>query len=76
MLFRSVADGDVAPLIDLQAGYVLRGVGLLPQQGARSPWRLHQNYIRDFGLLRAGRLTRDVRFGRRGEIVPRSALIG
>ncbi|RPE74307.1 MULTISPECIES: NAD(P)/FAD-dependent oxidoreductase [unclassified Frondihabitans] len=71
-----VADGDVAPLIDLQAGYVLRGVGLLPQQGARSPWRLHQNYLRDFGLLRAGRLTRDVRFGRRGEIVPRSALIG
>ena len=67
-----VADGELAPLIDLQAGYVLRGVGRLPKQGERSPWRLHQNYLRDFALLRAGRITDDVRFGRRGERVGRA----
>lgn len=40
------------PLIDLQAGYVLRSVDLLPRQGPRVPWRLHQNYPRDVWLLR------------------------
>ncbi|TQL53707.1 alpha/beta fold hydrolase [Subtercola boreus] len=61
-----VAAGDLVPLIDLQAGYVLRSVDALPKQGERSPWRLHQNYLRDFRLFRAGRITDDVRFGRRG----------
>ncbi|WP_162236722.1 alpha/beta fold hydrolase [Curtobacterium sp. Leaf261] len=62
---RSVRHGDTAPLIDLRAGYVLRNLGDLPRQGARTPWRLHQNYLRDFRLLRVGRLTDDVRFGHR-----------
>ncbi|MDF2442861.1 MAG: monooxygenase, partial [Subtercola sp.] len=61
-----VAAGHLVPLIDLQAGYVLRSVDALPKQGERSPWRLHQNYLRDFRLFRAGRLTDDVRFGRSG----------
>ncbi len=64
-----VADGELGSLIDLKAGYILRGAGDLPRQGARSPWRLHQNYLRDFALLRAGRLTDHVRFGRRGQRV-------
>ncbi|UFS59225.1 alpha/beta fold hydrolase [Subtercola endophyticus] len=62
----SVSSGALVSLIDLQAGYVLRSVDQLPKQGAHAPWRLHQNYLRDFRLLRAGRLTDDVRFGRRG----------
>jgi len=65
----SVADGELSSLIDLKAGYILRGSGALPRQGARSPWRLHQNYFRDFALLRAGRLRDHVRFGRRGQPV-------
>ena len=62
-----VANAELASLIDLKAGYILRGADRLPKQGTSSPWRLHQNYVRDFALLRAGRLTDHVRFGRRGE---------
>ncbi|MET3811795.1 alpha/beta fold hydrolase [Arthrobacter sp. UYEF3] len=65
----SFADGELSSLIDLKAGYILRGAGELPRQGSRSPWRLHQNYLRDFALLRAGRLTDHVRFGKRGQPV-------
>jgi monooxygenase len=42
------------PFIDLTAGYVLRALHELPQQAARSPWRLHQNYARDIGLFKRG----------------------
>ena len=64
-----VADSELTSLIDLKAGYILRDADRLPRQGAGSPWRLHQNYLRDFALLRAGRLTDHVRFGRRGQQV-------
>ncbi|MDQ0849969.1 cation diffusion facilitator CzcD-associated flavoprotein CzcO/pimeloyl-ACP methyl ester carboxylesterase [Arthrobacter sp. B3I9] len=64
-----VADAELDSLIDLKSGYILRGASDLPRQGARSPWRLHQNYLRDFALLRGGRLTDHVRFGRRGQQV-------
>jgi cation diffusion facilitator CzcD-associated flavoprotein CzcO/pimeloyl-ACP methyl ester carboxylesterase len=64
-----VADAGLTSLIDLKAGYILRGADRLPRQGAGSPWRLHQNYLRDFALLRAGRVTDHVRFGRRGQHV-------
>lgn len=62
---RSVTRGELGSLIDLQAGYILRSAGQLPRQGARAPWRLRQNYVRDFVQLRLGRLTDDVRFARR-----------
>jgi cation diffusion facilitator CzcD-associated flavoprotein CzcO len=42
------------PIIDLKSGYVLRSIDALPKQGARTPWRLHQNYIKDVRLLRRG----------------------
>ena len=42
------------PFIDLMSGYVLRSIDDLPKQGARTPWRLHQNYVRDVQLLRRG----------------------
>ncbi|TQJ36277.1 alpha/beta fold hydrolase [Arthrobacter sp. SLBN-122] len=64
-----VANGTLSSLIDLKAGYIFRGADQLPRQGAGSPWRLHQNYFRDFALLRAGRLTDHVRFGQRGQPV-------
>jgi monooxygenase len=42
------------PFIDLTSGYVQRSIATFPQQGARAPWRLHQNYARDIMLLRRG----------------------
>ena len=63
----SVRSGDLASLIDLDAGYIRRSVAMLPRQGAKSPWRLRQNYVRDFVRLRLGSITDDVTFGRRGE---------
>ena len=59
-----VRRGPISPLFDLQAGYIQRSIGLAPKQGQRTPWRLRQNYLRDFLLLRAGRISDDVRFGR------------
>lgn len=44
----------VHPFIDLRSGYVLRSIDQLPKQGARMPWRLHQNYPRDVLLLKRG----------------------
>ena len=60
----SIERGDRRSLIDLTSGYVQRSVDRMPKQGERSPWRLHQNYLRDFALFRLGRLTDDVRFTR------------
>lgn len=45
------------PLIDLAAGYVKRAIDHFPKQGARAPWRLRQNYLRD--LLDIRRLDLD-----------------
>ncbi|MEU2615481.1 NAD(P)/FAD-dependent oxidoreductase [Micromonospora sp. NPDC007271] len=59
--------GELAPLIDLKSGYVLRAADRLPKQGPRAPWRLYQNYPRDVLLMRHGRLTDSgVRFSRAG----------
>ena len=62
----AVRDDERSPLIDLQSGYVSRGVHQLPQQGPRAPWRLHQNYLRDVGRMKHGSLTDGVRFSRGG----------
>ena len=43
---------DLRPLLDLQAGYVRRGLHLMPRTGARAPWRLRQNYLVDLVALR------------------------
>ncbi len=40
------------PFIDFSSGYVTRAAADLPKQGATTPWRLHQNYLRDTWLLR------------------------
>jgi monooxygenase len=44
------------PWIDFSSGYVQRSLHLFPKQGARAPWKLHQNYARDILMLRWGRL--------------------
>lgn len=58
--------GALASLIDLDAGYIRRSAASLPRQGAKAPWRLHQNYLRDYRLLRLGSVTDGVAFGYRG----------
>ena len=44
------------PIIDLKSGYVLRSIEQLPRQGATTPWRLRQNYVRDVRQLKRGPL--------------------
>jgi monooxygenase len=44
------------PIIDFTSGYVRRALDTLPRQGSKTPWRLHQNYVRDLSMLRFGRV--------------------
>jgi cation diffusion facilitator CzcD-associated flavoprotein CzcO len=58
---RCVPRGDPAaagsrPLLGLTSGYVQRAVDLLPKQGSRAPWVMHQNYVRDLLSLRFGKV--------------------
>jgi len=39
-------------LLDFDAGYILRAKHLLPKQGAKAPWKVHQNYIKDLFALK------------------------
>jgi monooxygenase len=41
------AEGESAPLLNLQSGYVQRVAGMLPQQGTTSPWTIRQNWFLD-----------------------------
>jgi cation diffusion facilitator CzcD-associated flavoprotein CzcO len=45
------------PLLDFQAGYVLRSLDEFPKQGSKAPWRLHMNYLVDLVALRFGSVT-------------------
>lgn len=52
-----VNDGDDAPVSDepvlsLQSGYIRRGAALLPKQGARFPWQVHQSYLADHRAMK------------------------
>jgi len=53
-----VNDPDVGeqPVIDFNSGYVLRALPMLPRQGSKTPWRLHQNYVKDLSMMRYGRV--------------------
>jgi monooxygenase len=42
--------------IDFTSGYVLRALHTLPRQGSKTPWRVHQNYVKDLSMLRFGRM--------------------
>nr|WP_300975555.1 NAD(P)/FAD-dependent oxidoreductase [Sphingomonas sp. LHG3406-1] len=49
---------DVRPVefIDFNSGYVQRARDILPKQGDRAPWKLHQNYALDLAALRYGKV--------------------
>jgi monooxygenase len=42
------------PLLDFQAGYVLRSLDEFPKQGSKAPWKLRMNYPMDLLSLRFG----------------------
>ncbi|GGQ83283.1 flavin-containing monooxygenase [Couchioplanes azureus] len=53
------------PLLDFQAGYVLRSIDDFPKAGSRRPWQLGMSYAHDVLWLRHGRLDDGVmRFSR------------
>jgi cation diffusion facilitator CzcD-associated flavoprotein CzcO len=52
------------PFLNLKSGYVLRSADQLPKQGAKTPWRLHQNYPLDVLMLRFGRVEEEMDFAR------------
>jgi cation diffusion facilitator CzcD-associated flavoprotein CzcO len=49
-------DIGVEPVIDFNSGYVMRALHTLPRQGSKTPWRLHQNYVKDLSMMRYGRV--------------------
>ena len=44
----------VEDFVDFSSGYFQRALDTLPKQGARKPWRLYQNYLKDLLSLRYG----------------------
>jgi monooxygenase len=50
------ADIEEIPVLDFNSGYVLRALDALPRQGSKTPWRLHQNYVKDLSMMRYGRV--------------------
>jgi cation diffusion facilitator CzcD-associated flavoprotein CzcO len=45
---------EEVPLLDFQAGYVLRSLDKFPKQGSKAPWNLRMNYPMDLVSLRFG----------------------
>ena len=44
------------PLLNFTSGYVKRAGAILPNQGSKAPWKVHQNYILDLTALKFGSL--------------------
>lgn len=40
------------PLLDFDAGYILRALDVLPKQGSKYPWKVYQNYVLDLMSLK------------------------
>jgi monooxygenase len=62
-------DASIAeePAISLTSGYVQRASAILPKQGSKRPWRLHQNYALDMAALTFGAIEDGTMvFGRSG----------
>ena len=45
------------PLLDFSSGYVRRADGVLPKQGQKMPWRVHQNYVKDLASFTFGSIS-------------------
>lgn len=53
---------EAEPFLDFTSGYVQRALRLLPRQGHRKPWRVHQSYTRDLLALKFGRVDDEMLF--------------
>ena len=40
------------PIMTLNSGYIERSKHLLPKQGSRMPWQVHQSYLRDYRAMK------------------------
>lgn len=58
------ADMPQQPTLNLQAGYVLRGLDMLPKSGTRRPWVFSHNLLRDVLDHRLRRPDEQMVFGR------------
>jgi monooxygenase len=47
---------EIEPWLDFSSGYVQRALKILPKQGAKTPWKVHQNYALDLVTLRYGKV--------------------
>ncbi|MCF6221754.1 MAG: FAD-containing monooxygenase EthA, partial [Robiginitomaculum sp.] len=43
-------------LVNLQSGYFLRSLDILPKQGTEMPWRNPENYLKDYKTIRWGKI--------------------
>jgi cation diffusion facilitator CzcD-associated flavoprotein CzcO len=48
------ASAASGPLLGLTSGYIQRSAHLLPKQGTKQPWKVHQSYWRDYRALKMG----------------------
>ena len=53
---------ETRPVMELTAGYVKRAEAMLPKQGDRIPWRVPQNYVRDFAAMTFRRIDEALEF--------------
>ena len=44
------------PMLGFTSGYVRRAGAILPHQGSKAPWKVHQNYVLDLAALKFGKL--------------------
>ena len=48
---------ETQPLLNLNSGYIHRSEKEFPRQGSKTPWKLYQNYFRDYKTLRINKIT-------------------
>ncbi len=46
------ADMGAEAWVDFSSGYFQRALDMLPKQGTKKPWKLHQNYLRDIVAMK------------------------
>jgi len=46
------ASATSGPILGLTSGYIQRSAHLLPKQGTKHPWLVHQSYLRDYRALK------------------------
>ena len=49
-------DMETVPLLNLNSSYIHRSQNEFPRQGFKTPWKLYQNYFRDYKTLRINKI--------------------